>query len=277
MAGGNGKDGANTNMAGGIEKDGVGASGSGGTTNETAARLTATRLTDMVYQHLSAAQLSEIDLGAPEGRASLAAIFGEVLRDGLEAREEEKRKATEEKRNERRRNKEEQAKVGVLSPQAAEKQRRKEERDQVRKRREEQRKKEEDRKKLPLLALEAYGNPSELAYIGAKNTIKHIVNNNIPRGCEWGKLAREEQKRVMGKVKDAFQNGGDLDETWLADKISNSLSQARYHDRMKIRAYLNDLSNFRNVRRPVQFNEELWNSFYQLEVQIRCNKALHTA
>ncbi|CAM6089753.1 unnamed protein product [Calypogeia fissa] len=46
---------------------------------------------------------------------------------------------------------------------------------------------------------------------------------------------------------------------------------------MKIRAYLNDLENFRNVRRPIQFSEELWNSFYQLEVQIRCSKALHTA
>ncbi|CAM6089752.1 unnamed protein product [Calypogeia fissa] len=116
MVGGNGKDGADKDMVGGTEKDGIGASGSGGTTNETAARLT-----DMVYQHLSVAQLSEIDLGAPEGRASLATIFGEVLRDGLATREEEKRKATEEKRNERKRNKEEQAKVGVLSPQAADK------------------------------------------------------------------------------------------------------------------------------------------------------------
>ncbi|CAM6126633.1 unnamed protein product [Calypogeia fissa] len=231
----------------------------------------------MVYTHLSATQLSEIDLGAPAGRASLAAIFGEVLRDGMAAQEEEKRKAAEDKKNEKKKKKDEAAKAGVFSPQAAEKQRRKEECDAVRKKREEQKKKEEERKKLPLLALEAYGIPSELAYIGAKNTIKHIVNSSIPRGSEWGKLSRKEQKEVMSKVKDAFRNGADLDETWLADKISNSLSQARYHDRMKIRAYLDDQENFRNLKRPVQFSEELWNNCYPLEVQIRCCKALHAA
>jgi len=40
-------------------------------------------------------------------------------------------------------------------------------------------KKEEERKKLPLITLAEEGIPIELAYIGAKNTIRHIVSTNF--------------------------------------------------------------------------------------------------
>ncbi len=46
---------------------------------------------------------------------------------------------------------------------------------------------------------------------------------------------------MINQVKGAFRNGGELDSQWIADKIANSMSQARYHDKMKIRAPLRDL------------------------------------
>jgi hypothetical protein len=56
---------------------------------------------------------------------------------------------------------------------------------------------------------------------------------------------------VINQVKGAFRNGGELDSGWIADKISNSMSQARYHDRMNIRAHLRDLNVYRNLERPL--------------------------
>ncbi len=72
----------------------------------------------------------------------------------------------------------------------------------------------------------------------------------------------------------AFQNGGELDSQWIADKISNSMSQARYHDRMKIRAHLKDLNVYRNLERPLQFSEDIWDAFYQSEVQLKAARQL---
>jgi hypothetical protein len=43
---------------------------------------------------------------------------------------------------------------------------------------------------------------------------------------------------VINQVKGTFQNGGELDSQWIADKISNSMFQAKYHDKMKIRVHL---------------------------------------
>jgi hypothetical protein len=48
---------------------------------------------------------------------------------------------------------------------------------------------------------------------------------------------------VINQVKGAFRNG-------------------RYHDRMKIRAHLRDLNVYRNLERPLQFSEDIWNAFY---------------
>ncbi|CAK9228254.1 unnamed protein product [Sphagnum troendelagicum] len=113
-----------------------------------------------------------------------------------------------------------------------------------------------------LTAILEHGIPTELAYTGAKSTIRHIVSTNFARGIEWGTLSKAEQKRVINQVKGAFRNGGELDSQWIADKISNSMSQARYHDRMKIRVHLRDLNVYRNLKRPLQFSEDIWNAFY---------------
>jgi hypothetical protein len=56
---------------------------------------------------------------------------------------------------------------------------------------------------------------------------------------------------VINQIKGAFRNGGEFDSQWIADKISNSMSQARYHDRMKIRAHLRDLNVYRKLERPL--------------------------
>jgi len=79
---------------------------------------------------------------------------------------------------------------------------------------------------------------------------------------------------VINQVKGAFQNGGKLDSQWIVDKISNSMSQARYHDRMKIRVHLRDLNVYRNLERPLQFSEDIWNAFYQFEVQLKAARQL---
>jgi hypothetical protein len=79
---------------------------------------------------------------------------------------------------------------------------------------------------------------------------------------------------VINQVKGAFRNGGELDSQWIVDKISNSMSQARYHDRMKIRAHLRDLNVYRNLERPLQFSEDIWNAFYQSEVQLKAARQL---
>jgi hypothetical protein len=118
------------------------------------------------------------------------------------------------------------------------------------------------------------GIPTELAYIGAKSTIRHIVSTKFAQGVEWGTLSKAEQKRVINQVKGAFRNGGELDSGWIADKISNSMSQARYHDRMKIRAHLRDLNVYRNLERPLHFSEDIWNAFYQSEVQLKAARQL---
>jgi hypothetical protein len=52
------------------------------------------------------------------------------------------------------------------------------------------------------------------------------------------------------------------------------MSQARYHDRMKIRAHLRDLNVYRNLQKPLQFSEDIWNAFYQFEVQLKAARQL---
>ncbi|CAK9234313.1 unnamed protein product [Sphagnum troendelagicum] len=248
-----------------------GGSGSGGGDNNEE------RLKKMVVDHLRASELFAIDTRTPEGLASLTAILGQALQAGLAAgeaqREEEARKAAEAKAAEKKRKRDERATTGALSPRTLEKKRRKDERDAIRKEKLDL-KKEEERKKLPLITLAEEGIPTELAYTGAKSTIRHIVSTNFARGVEWGTLSKAEQRRVINQVKGAFRNGGELDSQWIADKISNSMSQARYHDRMKIRAHLRDLNVYRNLERPLQFSEDIWNAFYQSEVQLKAARQL---
>ncbi|CAK9276812.1 unnamed protein product [Sphagnum jensenii] len=50
--------------------------------------------------------------------------------------------------------------------------------------------------------------------------------------------------------------------------------QARYHDMMKIRVHLRDLNVYRNLERPLQFSEDIWNAFYQSEVQLKATRQL---
>ncbi|CAM6069657.1 unnamed protein product [Sphagnum tenellum] len=240
-----------------MARTGGGGSGSrGGDNNEE-------RLRRMVAIHLRASELFAIDTRTPEGLASLTAILGQALQAGLIAgearREEEARKAAEAKAVEKKRKRDERATTGALSPRTLEKKRRKDEarRDAIRKEKLDLKKKEEERKKLPLITLAEEGIPTELAYTGAKSTIRHIVSTNFARGVEWGTLSKAEQRRVINQVKGAFRNGGELDSQWIADKISNSMSQARYHDRMKIRAHLRDLNVYKNLERPLQFSEDI--------------------
>jgi len=233
---------------------GGGGSGSGGGDNNEE------RLRKMVADHLRASELSTIDTRTPEGLATLTTILGQALQAGLitgEAQRDEKaRKAAEAKAAKKKKNKNERAKTGALSPRALEKKRRTDERDAIRKEKLDL-KKEEERKKLPLITLAEEGILTELAYIGAKSTIRHIVSTNFARGVEWGTLSKAKQKRVINQVKGAFRNGGELDSQWIANKISNSMSQARYRDRMKIRAHLRDLNVYRNLERPLQFSEDI--------------------
>jgi hypothetical protein len=231
------------------------------------------RLRKMVADHLRASELFAIDTRTPEGLASLTAILGQALQAGLTAgeaqREEEARKAAEAKAAKKKRKRDEGATTGALSPRTLKKKRRKDERDAIIKEKLDLKKKEEERKNLPLITLAEEGIPTELAYTGAKNTIRHIVSTNFARGVEWGTLSKAKHKRVINQVKGAFRNGRELDSQWIADKISNSMSQARYHDRMKIRAHLRDLNVYRNLERSLQFSKDIWNAFYQSEVQLK--------
>ncbi|CAM6072185.1 unnamed protein product [Sphagnum tenellum] len=52
------------------------------------------------------------------------------------------------------------------------------------------------------------------------------------------------------------------------------MSQARYHDKMRIRAHLRDLNVYRNLERPLQFSEDIWNAFYQSKVQLKAARQL---
>ncbi len=166
------------------------------------------RLRKMVVDHLKASELFTIDTRTPEGLASLIVILGQALQVGLTTgeaqRDEEARKAAEAKAAEKKRKRDERATTGALSPRTPEKKRRKDERDAIRKdekdaiRKEKlDLKKEEERKKLPLITLAEEGIPTELAYTGAKSTIRHIVSTNFARGVEWGTLSKAEQKRVI--------------------------------------------------------------------------------
>jgi len=207
-------------------------------------------LRKMIVNHLKASKLFVIDTRTPEGLASLTTILGQALQAKLTAgeaqRDEEARKAIKAKAAEKKRKRDERATTRALSPRTLEKKRRKHERDAIKKEKFDL-KKEEERKKLPLITLAEEGIPTKLAYIGAKSTIRHIVSTNFARGVEWGILSKVEQKRVINQVKGAFRNGGELDSQWIANKISNSMFQARYHDMMKIRAHLKDLNVYRNL------------------------------
>jgi hypothetical protein len=101
-----------------------------------------------------------------------------------------------------------------------------------------------------MIAVGEEGVPIELAYNGARGIIRHIISNNFARGVEWSSIDKKEQRRVMKEMKDSFQNGGDLDSLWIADKICNSIAQSRYYDRVKIRSYLRDLTLYRNLQMP---------------------------
>ncbi len=155
----------------------------------------------MIADHLRASKLSAIDTRTPEGLASLTAILGQALQAGLTAgeaqRDEEARKVAEAKAAEKKRKRDERATTGAFSPRTLEKKRRKDERDAIRKEKLDLKKKEEEKKKLPLITLAEEGIPTELAYTGAKSTIRHIVSTNFARGVEWGTLSKAEQKRVI--------------------------------------------------------------------------------
>ncbi len=94
------------------------------------------------------------------------------LAAGEAQREEEARKAAEAKATEKKRKRDERATTRALSPRTLEKKRRKDERDAIRKEKLDLKKKEEERKKLPLITLAEEGIPTELAYTGAKSTIR---------------------------------------------------------------------------------------------------------
>ncbi|CAN5977036.1 unnamed protein product [Sphagnum jensenii] len=174
---------------------GRGSGSKGGDNNEE-------RLRKMVADHLRASELFAIDIRTPEGLASLTTILGQALQAGLAAgeaqREEEAGKAAEAKAAEKKRKRDERATIGALSPRTLEKKRRKDERDAIRKEKLDL-KKEEERKKLPLITLAEEGIPTELAYTGAKSTIRHIVSTNFARGIEWGTLSKADQRRVINQ------------------------------------------------------------------------------
>jgi hypothetical protein len=153
------------------------------------------RLRKMVADHLRVSELFAIDTRTPEGLASLTTILGQALQTGLTSgeaqRKEEARKAAEAKAAKKKRKRDERATTGALSPRTLEK-KRKDERDAIRKEKLDLKKKEEERKKLPLITLAKEGIPTELAYTGAKSTIRHIVSANFARGVEWGTLSKVE-------------------------------------------------------------------------------------
>jgi hypothetical protein len=154
------------------------------------------RLRKMVADHLRASELFAIDTRTPKGLAPLIAILGQALQAGLTAgeaqREEEARKAAEAKVTEKTRKRDERATTGTFSPRTLEKKRRKDEKDAIKKEKLDQKKKEEERKKLSLITLAKEGIPTELAYTGAKSTIRHIISTNFARGVEWGTLSKAE-------------------------------------------------------------------------------------
>ncbi|KAH8930845.1 hypothetical protein BDL97_20G002600 [Sphagnum fallax] len=185
-----------------MARTGGGGSGSGGGDNNEE------RLRKMVADHLRASELFAIDIRTPEGLASLTAILGQALQAGLTAgeaqRDEEARKAAEAKATEKKRKRHDRATTGALSPRSVEKKRRKDVRDAIRKAKLDL-KKEEERKKLPLITLAEEGIPTELAYTGAKSTIRRIVSTNFARGVEWGTLSKAEQKRMINQLKEVTE------------------------------------------------------------------------
>jgi hypothetical protein len=214
-------------MAGGGEGSG---SGRGETRRE--------KLRKMISSTLQATNLSRIDHNRPEGLASITTILAEAVDEGMLAghtqKREEARKKSEDKATKRKRKKDKRSRTWDLSPRSLEKKMRKDERNAIRKEKLKAKEREEARKKLSMIAMGEEGIPTELAYNGARGIIKHIISNNFARGVEWSSIDKKEQKRVIGAVKDSFQNEGDLDSAWIADKICNSMAQSRYHDRMKI-------------------------------------------
>ncbi|CAK9227663.1 unnamed protein product [Sphagnum troendelagicum] len=176
---------------------GGGGSGSGGGDNNEE------RLRKMVADHLRASELSAIDTRTPKGLASLTAILGQALQAGLTAgeaqRDEEARKAAEAKAVEKKRKKDERATTGALSPRSLEKKRRKDERDAIRKAKLDLKKKEEERKKLPLITLAEEGIPTELAYTGAKSTIRHILKATKQLKEVTEQLAKAKKAREFGR------------------------------------------------------------------------------
>ncbi len=150
------------------------------------------RLRKMVADDLRASELFAIDTKTLEGLASLTAILGQALQTGLitgEAQREEARKATEAKAVEKKRKRDERVTTGALSPRTLEKKRRKDERDAIRK------EKFNLKKKLPLITLAEEGILTELAYTGAKSTIRHIVSTNFARGVEWAFSQRQSKRK----------------------------------------------------------------------------------
>ncbi|CAM6066430.1 unnamed protein product [Sphagnum tenellum] len=141
------------------------------------------RLKKMIIDHLRASELSTINTRTLEGLASLIAILGQALQVGLTTgealRDEEARKAIEAKAAKKKRKRDERATIGALSPRTLKKKRRKDERDAIRKEKLDLKKKEEERMKLPLITLAEEGILTELAYIGANSTIRHIVSTNF--------------------------------------------------------------------------------------------------
>jgi hypothetical protein len=182
----------------------------------------------MIFSTLQAIDLSRIDHNRPKGLASITAILVKTLDAGMLAghtqeREKAKEEAEKDKAAERKRKKDEKSWTEDLSPRSLEKKMRKDERNAIRNEKLKAKKRDEARKKLPMIAVGEKEVLTKLAYNGARGAIRHIISNNFAQGVEWSSIDKKEQKKVIGALKDSFQNEGDLDSARIAEKICNSM------------------------------------------------------
>jgi hypothetical protein len=152
--------------------------------------------------------------------------------------EEERRKEKEEKKRKAA------IPLEQLSPVARERVLVKKQKEELKAARRAEKEREKKREAMPLLDLTPAGAPASGSYFEFRSNLAMVIKANFQRWECWattgdGKPRTEEDKqRVIEQVRDRWRNGARISAKVISDRIRDSLTDKRNHQRELMRKYL---------------------------------------
>ncbi len=192
------------------------------------------------------------------------------------------------KEGERKKREEKKRKASIpleeLTPVAREKALRKLQKEQQKTLRAAEKEREERRKRMPMLDLTDAGAPCPSSYFEFKTNLQQVLKANFRKWEMWSRTgdgkprSEEEKSRIIEQVRDRFRNGARIATKVLVDRISNSLTDKRNHQRQQIREYLTSGAAFmltpeelreRGPPSDGKIDKECWDRWLDEEIQMK--------